>query len=197
MIVNARFGNTPWTALAQGMAHHSTLNVGTATIVVSCAVLLLWVPLREPPGIGTVLNTFVVGAVLEVVLAQLPDHSGTAVRVGELIAGILVIAVGNGLYLAARLGPGTRDGLMTALHRRTGASLRVIRTALEGTALITGAILGGQVGIGTIAFALTIGPGMQYALRTFEQPTRWRHRRTPAPPDLYFQRNDPPNADPA
>lgn len=164
-LVHARLGNSPWTVFAQGVSKHSPFAVGTATIVVSFFVMLLWIPLRQRPGVGTILNAVLIGLAIDVMLPLLPGPWGIGPRLLFVAIGIALVAGGSGLYLTAQLGPGPRDGLMTGLHFRTGRSLRVIRTLIEGTALVAGFVLGGRVGIGTVAFATLIGPGVQAAVR--------------------------------
>jgi uncharacterized membrane protein YczE len=161
MIVAAELGNSPWTVLAEGVAENTRLEIGGATVAISFLVLCAWVPLRQPPGLGTIMNAIVVGVALGVMVPVLPDDASGASRWLLLAGGIALVAVGGGIYLGARPGPGTRDGLMTGLHARTGLSLRVVRTVIEVSALAVGFALGGTVGIGTVAFALLIGPGVQ------------------------------------
>ena len=161
MIVAAELGNSPWTVLAEGVAENTALEIGGATVAISFLVLCAWVPLRQPPGLGTIMNAIVVGVALGVMVSVLPDDASGASRWLLLAGGIALVAVGGGIYLGARLGPGPRDGLMTGLHARTGRSLRVVRTVIEVSALAAGFALGGTVGIGTVAFALLIGPGVQ------------------------------------
>jgi uncharacterized protein len=163
-IVRAALGNSPWTVLAQGVAKHSALGIGTATIVISFVVLGLWVPLRQRPGLGTLMNAILIGLAIAVTLRWLPDDPSDAARVALVLGGIAVVGLGSGLYLTARLGPGPRDGLMTGLHRRTGLSLRAVRTCIEGSATVGGFALGGRVGVGTLAFAVLIGPAVQAAV---------------------------------
>jgi uncharacterized membrane protein YczE len=165
LIVQAALGNSPWTVLAEGVAEHSTLGIGTATILISFVVLAMWVPLRQYPGLGTVMNAIVIGLAIAATLPLLPEDPGDFARGAFVLGGIAVVGVGSGLYLTARLGPGPRDGLMTGLHRRTGLSLRLIRTGIEGGATAGGFALGGRVGIGTLAFAFLIGPAVQAAVR--------------------------------
>jgi uncharacterized membrane protein YczE len=160
-LVASELGNSPWTVLAEGLAKQSGLEVGTATIVVSFVVLLLWIPLRQSPGLGTVLNAIVIGVAIDATLLALPGDLPLAVRIGLVPAGIGLVGLGSGLYLTSRLGPGPRDGLMTGLHRVTGASLRVVRAGIEIAAVTIGFLLGGTVGAGTVAFALAIGPAVQ------------------------------------
>ncbi len=164
LLVASELGNSPWSVLAEGAGEQAGVGVGVATVVVSVLILLSWVPLRQAPGLGTVLNAVLVGVALDLTLLLLPRLEHLAVRWAALAAGIALVALGSGAYLGARLGPGPRDGLMTGLHRRTGVSVRVVRTGLELGAVAVGAALGGTVGIGTLAFALLIGPGVQLAL---------------------------------
>ncbi len=164
LLVAAELGNSPWTVLAEGAGEQTGVGVGVATVVISAIVLLTWIPLRQAPGLGTVLNAALVGVALDLTLLALPPLEHLAVRWAALVAGIALVAVGSGAYLAARLGPGPRDGLMTGLHRRTGVSIRAVRTGIELSAVAVGAVLGGTVGVGTLAFALLIGPGVQRAL---------------------------------
>jgi uncharacterized protein len=159
-IVAADLGNSPWTVLAQGVALNTPLGIGAATVAISVLVLCAWIPLRQQPGLGTVLNALVIGVALGVMVEVLPDDPPDAVAWLLLAGGIGAVAVGGGFYLGMRLGPGPRDGLMTGLHRRTGRSLRLVRTVIELSALTAGFLLGGTVGIGTVAFALLIGPGV-------------------------------------
>ena len=171
-IVAADLGNSPWTVLAQGVASNTPLNIGAATVAISFAVLCAWFPLRQQPGLGSILNAVVVGVAIGVMLDVLPDSPDAAVAWPLLAGGIGLVATGGGIYLGARLGPGPRDGLMTGLHRRTGRSLRLVRTGIELSALIAGFALGGTVGIGTAAFALLIGPGVQAAFTRAEPAMR-------------------------
>lgn len=172
LIIAAGLGNSPWTVLAQGVARQTPLAIGAATVAISFAVLLLWVPLRQRPGLGTVMNAILIGIAIDVALLVLPEPRAMAleVRAALLATGIVVVAIGSGLYLTCRLGPGPRDGLMTGLSRRTGRSLRLWRTVVEASALIGGVVLGGVAGIGTVAFALLIGPAVQAAVQRLDDP---------------------------
>jgi uncharacterized membrane protein YczE len=170
LIVLAGLGNSPWTVLAQGVSIQTPLSIGAATIVISAIVLAGWGVLRQVPGLGTVLNAVLVGVAIDVTLEAVPTPSG-AWRAVSVLGGIAVVALGSGLYLTARLGPGPRDGLMTGLVRRTGHSFRAVRITLELSALLIGALLGGTVGIGTVAFALLIGPAVQVMLAAFGHRT--------------------------
>lgn len=167
LIVASELGNSPWTVLAEGVSEHTPLAVGSATVAISFLVLALWIPLRQRPGLGTLLNAIVIGLGIDATLAVLPALEDPAARGVALAAGIGMVALGSGLYLTTALGPGPRDGLMTALHRRTGLSVRLVRSGLELGALVSGFMLGGTVGIGTVAFAVAIGPAVQAVLPWF------------------------------
>jgi uncharacterized protein len=171
LIVHADLGNSPWTVLAQGVSIHTPLSIGTATIVLSFLVMAAWIPLRQPPGLGTIMNAILIGIAIDVTLPLLPATDALGWRALLVIVGIGTIAVGSGLYLTSHLGPGPRDGLMTALHRRTGRSLRLWRTVIETGALVAGFLLGGVVGVGTVAYAVLIGPGVQAAVHRLDGRT--------------------------
>ncbi len=164
LVVVSELGNSPWTVFAEGVAVQTPLSIGAATVATSFAVLLLWIPLRERPGLGTIANAVVVGMVIDVVVA-LVGRAPLGVRVAELLGGIALVGIGSGFYLGAALGPGPRDGLMTGLHRLTRRPIALIRGLIEVTALAVGALLGGTIGLGTVAFALLIGPAVQTGLR--------------------------------
>jgi uncharacterized membrane protein YczE len=157
MILLAGLGNDPWDVLHQGLSRQTGIGTGTWVSIVGAIVLLGWIPLRQRPGLGTLSNVVVLGVVVEVMLAAFPPAHGTALRVGLMLAGIGLNGVAIGLYIGARFGPGPRDGLMTGLAAR-GHSLRVVRTGIEITVLALGAALGGTVGIGTVLYAVAIGP---------------------------------------
>ncbi|MFC5219373.1 YczE/YyaS/YitT family protein [Streptomyces coerulescens] len=171
LLVEAGLGLEPWNVLHQGLAELTGLTIGVVSIIVGAAVLLLWIPLRQRPGLGTVSNVFVVGIAMDGALALLPEAHGLAVRIPLLLAGVVLNGAATGLYIAARFGPGPRDGLMTGLHRRTGRSIRLMRTAIEIAVVVTGFALGGTVGVGTLLYALSIGPLAQLFLRLFAVPT--------------------------
>jgi uncharacterized membrane protein YczE len=161
LLVVSGLGLEPWNVLHQGLAELTGLTIGVVSIIVGAAVLLLWIPLRQRPGLGTVSNVFVVGLAMDGTLALLPGVHGLAVRIPLLLAGIVLNGVATGLYISASFGPGPRDGLMTGLHQRTGRSIRLIRTAIEIAVVATGFALGGTVGLGTLAFALLVGPSVE------------------------------------
>jgi uncharacterized membrane protein YczE len=156
--IRAGLGLDPWDVFHQGVAEHSGLSFGTVVIVTGAVVLLAWIPLRQRPGIGTVSNVVVIGVAVDASLALLPEAATTPVAVAMLLAGVGLNGVASGAYIGAGLGPGPRDGLMTGLVRRTGGSIRVVRTSIEVTVLAVGAALGGTVGIGTVLYAVSIGP---------------------------------------
>ncbi|MEU6808874.1 hypothetical protein ABZ920_07685 [Streptomyces sp. NPDC046831] len=170
LLVEAGLGLEPWNVLHQGLAELTGLTIGVVSIAVGAAVLLLWIPLRQRPGLGTVPNVFVVGLAMDGTLALVPDAHALALRVPLLLAGVLLNGVATGLYIAARLGPGPRDGLMTGLHRRTGRSIRLMRTGVEVAVVVTGFVLGGTIGVGTLLYAVAIGPLAQLFLRVFAVP---------------------------
>lgn len=165
--VRSDLGLGPWDVLHQGIAEHAGISMGTVVIVVGAVVLLAWVPLHQRLGIGTVINVVTVGVVLELTLGVVPELHGFAARGVAMVAGVLAAGLGSGLYLGAGLGPGPRDGLMTALAAR-GPSIRLVRTAIELSALGLGWLLGGTIGVGTVLFALAIGPLVQLFMGAFD-----------------------------
>jgi uncharacterized membrane protein YczE len=179
LMVRADLGLAPWDVLHQGISQRTGLPQGQVTVLVSFAVLTLWVPLRERPGLGTLANAVVIGLVVDLTLAVLETPPTTAGRVGLLLVGAFLFGPGSGLYIGAGLGPGPRDGLMTALARR-GGSVRSVRTAIELSALGIGVLLGGTVGVGTIVFALSVGPNVQVFLARWSLPSLAR----PTPPGI-------------
>ncbi|MFF8094956.1 YitT family protein [Streptomyces sp. NPDC016675] len=170
LLVASGLGLEPWNVLHQGLAERTGLSMGLVLTVVGAAVLLLWIPLRQRPGLGTVSNVLVIGAAMDATLAVVPDAHGWTARITMMVAGIVLNGAATGLYIAARFGPGPRDGLMTGLNRRTGLSVRLVRTAVEITVVATGFALGGTVGVGTLLYAVTIGPLAQVFLRLFAVP---------------------------
>ena len=161
LTIRADLGLAPWDVLHQGISRHTGLTIGTVGILVGLLVLLAWIPLRERLGIGTILNVLLLGVSIDVTLALLPETTSTTVRWAELVVGAFLIGPGIALYLSTELGPGPRDGVMTALVQR-GMSLRVIRTAMEVAVLVAGYLLGGTVGVGTVLIALTLGPNIHH-----------------------------------
>ncbi|MEU9095626.1 hypothetical protein [Streptomyces sp. NPDC048428] len=167
LLVVAGLGLEPWGVLHQGLAERTGISIGVVSIIIGAIVLLLWIPLRQRPGLGTVSNVFAVGLAMDGTLALVPEVHGLAAQAGVMAAGIVLNGVATGLYIAARFGPGPRDGLMTGLHRRTGRSIRLVRTAIEISVVVTGFLLGGSLGVGTVLYALAIGPLAQFFLRFF------------------------------
>ncbi len=174
LMVRADLGLAPWDVLHQGVAERTGVPIGTVTILTGLVVLLLWIPIRERPGLGTLLNVLVIGLVVDATLALVDAPQAMWQRVTFLVLGIFVFGPGSGLYIGAGLGPGPRDGLMTGLARR-GRSLRVVRTGIELTALAIGAVLGGRVGVGTVAFATTVGPNVHWFLERMSLPDTEDH----------------------
>jgi uncharacterized membrane protein YczE len=157
LLVLAGLGLDPWDVFHQGLSRTFGLAIGTWAIVVGAFVLLLWIPLRQRPGIGTLSNVVLVGLTMDVVLGHVHAPHGMTARIACLVCGVFLNGVATGAYIGAGLGPGPRDGLMTGLAAR-GHSIRVVRTGLELTVLVTGWLLGGTVGVGTVVYALSIGP---------------------------------------
>lgn len=166
LLVRAGLGAAPWDVLHQGLARHLPMSLGQAIILVSLLVLLLWIPLREVPGLGTVSNALVIGLAADATLSLVGPLDDLAVRGVAMVAAVLLNGVATAAYIGAQLGRGPRDGLMTGLHRRTGLSIRLVRTALEVTVVVIGLLLGGTAGLGTVLYALAIGPVTQALLPT-------------------------------
>ncbi|HZI96440.1 MAG TPA: hypothetical protein VFD41_02830 [Actinomycetales bacterium] len=169
LILRSELGNIPWDVLHQGVAGRTGWSFGFVTIVSGLVVLLLWIPLRERPGIGTVSNVLVIGLVVDVALAVLPDLDGDAwpARIALFAGGVVLNGAATAAYIESRFGSGPRDGLMTGLVRRTGGSIRVVRTGIEALVVAVGWLLGGTFGVGTVLFALAIGPLVQLFLPWF------------------------------
>ena len=167
LMIRADLGLDPWDVFHQGVQQRVGSSFGTVVIVTGAVVLLLWVPLRQRPGLGTVSNVVVIGLAVDAALAVLPPPGWLPARVAMLVAGIALNAVACAAYVGAGFGPGPRDGLMTGLVRRTGGSVRAVRTGIEATVLVIGWLLGGTVGLGRLAYALTIGPLVHLLLPRF------------------------------
>jgi len=188
MLLVAGLGVDPWDVLHQGLSRRFGLAVGTWAVIVGVLVLLLWIPLRQRPGFGTLNNVIVVGLVIDVMLATVPPVHGYAARVVVMVAGVLLNGIATGAYIGAGLGPGPRDGLMTGLAAR-GHSIRVVRTSIEVTVLVSGWLLGGTVGLGTVVYALGIGPiahmsipRLAIRVSAIEPSTHAESQLSPAPP---------------
>ena len=167
LIVRGEIGVAPWDVLTQGISGRTGLGFGLVTILISGVVLLIWIPLRQKPGVGTVLNALLVGPAADVGLWLIPTGLDLWVRILLFAAGLLVLAIATGLYIGAHFGPGPRDGLMTGLHKRTGWRIWIVRTGIEVTVLSIGWVLGGNVGIGTVLFAVLVGPLCHWTIPFF------------------------------
>lgn len=170
LMIEAKLGNQPWDVFHQGISRLTGLSIGSVTVVVGIVVLLLWIPLRQRPGVGTLSNVVVIGIGVDVALAVLPTPSALWLRIAFLASGVLLCAVATGLYIGARLGPGPRDGLMTGLAAR-GHSIRVVRTVIEVSVVAVGFLMGGTLGVGTVLYALAIGPLVHMTLPFFTVDT--------------------------
>ncbi|NYI04414.1 membrane protein YczE [Allostreptomyces psammosilenae] len=170
LMVRADLGLDPWDVFHQGVADRTGLSFGTVVTLVGALVLLLWLPLRQRPGLGTISNILVLGVAADATLLVLPEQRVLAVRVGLLVAGVLLNGVATACYIGARFGPGPRDGLMTGWAARSGRSIRLVRTVIECGVLVVGFLLGGSVGVATVVYALAIGPLAQLFLPVFAVP---------------------------
>ena len=164
LLVASGLGVSPWTVLAEGMSTRLPISIGLATLMVSGLVLLLWIPLRERPGLGTIANAIVIALALQIGITVIPTPPHLAVQLAFVLGGIAAIGVGSGFYLSTHLGPGPRDGWMTGIHLRTGWPVSAVRLGIEVVVLAAGWLLGGTVGIGTVMFALLVGPAVGYGL---------------------------------
>ena len=170
MMISSELGNMPWDVLHQGLSEQTGLSIGLVVIVVGALVLVGWIPLRERPGLGTLSNIVVIAVAVDAALAALPDVDALPAGVALAVTGVLLNAIATAAYIGVRLGPGPRDGLMTGLARRTGGSVRVIRTIIEVSVVVTGFLLGGTLGVVTVAYALCIGPLVHALLPRLEVP---------------------------
>ncbi len=180
LTVTAGLGVDPWTVFAEGLSRVTGMGIGWIANIVGLGVLLLWIPLRQKPGVGTIANILLVGTSMQAALAVLPRADVLWAQAVMLVAGVALVAVASGLYIGARFGPGPRDGLMTGLHGRFGWPIWACRLGVEGSVLVLGWLLGGTVGIGTVVFAVGIGPLVHLALPLFATPEAGRHVRRPA-----------------
>jgi uncharacterized membrane protein YczE len=171
MFVTAGLGLAPWDVFHQGVSSHTGLSLGWAIEIVGFLLLLLWIPLRQRPGIGTILNAVEIGLVVNLIGDHLPSTDRLVPRLAYVVGAVTVIAVGSGLYIGAGLGTGPRDGIMVGLAGR-GYSVRVTRTVLEAAVMAAGVLLGGHIGIGTLAFMLGIGPMVHVLIPMLDLPTR-------------------------
>jgi uncharacterized membrane protein YczE len=157
LVVQSNLGNAPWTVFAQGLSLKTGLSLGWATFVTGCLVLLLWIPLREKPGFGTLTNIVIISAAIEFGVSVFPLQETLIGGLASALIGIALVGLGSALYITCGLGPGPRDGAMTGIHQRTGVRVGRVRMGIEVTVLIVGALLGGKIGLGTALFALLIG----------------------------------------
>ncbi|QEO09157.1 YczE/YyaS/YitT family protein [Protaetiibacter larvae] len=172
LMVRAGIGVAPWDVLTQGVSAQTGIAFGLVTNLIGVVVLLLWIPIRQKPGVGTVLNVLLIGPSAQLGLGWIPQQDSPVLQGLMFAGGLVLLAIATGLYVGARLGPGPRDGLMTGLHARTGWPIWVVRTGIEVAVLTIGWLLGGQVGIGTLAFALLIGPMVGVTIPLLRVPER-------------------------
>jgi uncharacterized membrane protein YczE len=172
MFIRAGLGLDPWDVFHQGVSEKTGFSIGVVVIAVSFLVLLLWIPLRQMPGIGTIANAVLVGLFADLGLWLIPEFSHLGGQIAMLAGAVILNGIASACYIGARLGPGARDGLMTGLVRRTGWSVRLVRTGIEVVVLAVGFLLGGSVGVGTVVYALAIGPIVQVLLPKFMVPER-------------------------
>jgi len=179
LMLRAALGLDPWDVFHQGLAGHVGLSFGMLVNVVGAVVLLLWIPLRQRPGLGTIANVLVIGTTVDLTMLVLPAFDGLWVRTGLLVAAVVLNGVAGALYIGAGLGPGPRDGLMTGLVRRTGWSIRLVRTGIELGVLGLGWLMGGTIGVGTVIYAFAIGPIVQLFLPLFTIDNRGSKKTAP------------------
>ncbi|HIE49027.1 MAG TPA: hypothetical protein EYF97_06870 [Gammaproteobacteria bacterium] len=160
ILIGSGTGVSPWTVLAQGISNFTNWTIGFSTFIVSLGVLIFWFPLKQQPGIGTILNLFIIAGTIDLTLPYLPSPNEYSTQILQAAIGIMAIGLGSGFYLTANLGPGPRDGLMVGLQKKTGLPIITVRTALEFTVVISGWMMGGLVGLGTIMFVFGIGPSV-------------------------------------
>jgi uncharacterized membrane protein YczE len=172
LLVQSNTGNAPWTVLAQGVATKLNISIGVSTFAISTLVLLLWIPLKEKPGFGTIANIIIIASAIQLGVNLFPLATNFFIGIAMDFAGIALVGIGSALYITCALGPGPRDGLMTAIHNRTGVRVGRVRFAIEGTVLILGSLLGGTVGLGTALFALFIGQSIAISLGVVSRVTK-------------------------
>ncbi len=167
--IRASLGLAPWDVFGQGLANITGLSFGLATVLASALILLLWIPLKQKPGLGTIFNALLIGPFIDLSLRFVPSAADWGIfgQIGWYVLGMTIIALGTGIYIGARLGPGPRDGLMTGSVKKFGKPVWIVRTVLEGGATLIGLALGGPVGLGTLLFVVGIGPMVQVSMRAF------------------------------
>jgi hypothetical protein len=179
ILIASGIGVSPWTVLAQGVSNYTNWSIGLSTFVLSIGVLLTWIPLKQKPGIGTILNALIIALVIEMSLPYLPQQNAYFRQILQVTAGVALVGVGSGLYLTANLGAGPRDGLMLGLQKISNRPIAQVRTTLEVSVVIIGWLMGGIVGLGTVIFALGVGPFVSLSfllVRKFSKPSI-RHRK--------------------
>ena len=174
IIIGSGSGVSPWTVLAQGISSKTDLSIGMATFLISILILIFWVPLKQIPGIGTILNAIIIASAIDLTLGFIPKPELIYLKLLQASFGILIVGIGSGIYLASNLGPGPRDGLMIGLQQKTNTSIPLIRTIIEIAAVTVGWFLGGIVGIGTILFVFGIGPCVGVGLTLVEKVSKKR-----------------------
>ena len=172
MFIRSDLGVDPWDVFHLGVAIQLGMSIGTVIILTGAAVLLLWIPLRQLPGLGTLSNVIVIGLAADASMALIPELTSLPIRITLLVSAIVMHAIATGMYIGAGFGAGPRDGLMTGIHARMGWSIRSVRTSIEVSVLLIGCLLGGSFGVGTVLYALTIGPLIQLCLPWFRQKPR-------------------------
>ena len=172
ILIASDSGVSPWTVLAQGISKMTNISIGVATFLISISILIFWIPLRQIPGIGTILNVIIIASAIDLTLPYLPHPENFLLKILQASLGILVVGIGSGIYLSCNLGPGPRDGLMVGLQQITNKSIPTIRTFIELSAVISGWFLGGIVGMGTILFVFGIGPCVGMGLTLVEKLSR-------------------------
>jgi uncharacterized membrane protein YczE len=171
LLIQSTIGNAPWSVLAQGVSEKLDITMGWSTFAISSLVLLLWIPLKEKPGFGTLSNIVIIATAIQIGVSIFPEQNNYGFGVIYCLIGIGMVGLGSALYITCALGPGPRDGLMTALHNSTGVRIGRVRLAIEGSVLVAGWLLGGTVGLGTLLFALLIGQSMAIALGVVSRVT--------------------------
>ena len=164
LLITAGIGVSPWFVLHQGLSFKTGYSIGATTLIVSIFVLLFWFPLKQKPGIGTILNTILISIVIDLTLPYLPHPNEFIFKMLQAVIGVLIVGIGSGFYLGANLGPGSRDGLMTGIQKKTNLPFSVVRTLIEISAIILGWYFGGIIGIGTVIYALGIGPFVSFGM---------------------------------
>ena len=172
LMVQATLGVSPWDVLTQGLSRITGISFGFMITIISLLVLLLWIPLRQKPGIGTLLNGVIVGPIADIFIRILPQPGELWLQIVFMAGGIVIVGIATGIYIGVHMGPGPRDGLMTGISRRFGWPIWIVRTGIEGTVLLSGWLLGGTFGVGTVAFVLCIGPICQFTLPFFDYQRR-------------------------